>query len=465
MAWVAMDRVIRDAERFGLAAPIDRWRGVRDRMHAEVCAKGFDAARNSFTQSYGSPELDASLLLIPPTGFLPIDDPRVTGTIAAIERELVVDGFVLRYRTERSGDGLPPGEGAFLPCSFWLADAYALQGRTGEAKVLFERLLGLCNDVGLLSEEYDTGAHRLVGKFPQAFSHLSLIGSALNRPAATGDPGRARGVGVHEARVMIGVLDPQGPVAAAERMILLNATGIMLVVVLPVIVATIAFAWWFRASNARARYRPDWAYSGSVELVIWSIPAMVVILLAGVGWISSHELDPARKLDAAAPPLRIQVVSLDWKWLFIYPDQQVATVNDLVVPTGAPLEFTLTSASVMTAFFVPQLGSQIYVMPGMTTHLNLLAAHDGDFAGAAAHFSGNGFSDMHFVVHAVPDAEFKTWAARLHGAAPTFDPAAYATLSRAGTSVAVDRYGGLSGGMFDHILRSAVAMTTDRRAR
>jgi GH15 family glucan-1,4-alpha-glucosidase len=180
MAWVAMDRVIRDVERFGLAGPIDRWRDVRARIHAEVCSQGFSVSRNSFTQSYGSPELDASLLLIPQTGFLPIEDPRITGTIAAIERELVVDGFVLRYRTESADDGLPPGEGAFLPCSFWLVDAYALQGRTREAQALFDRLVGLSNDVGLLSEEYDTAARRLVGNFPQAFSHLALIGSALN---------------------------------------------------------------------------------------------------------------------------------------------------------------------------------------------------------------------------------------------------------------------------------------------
>jgi cytochrome o ubiquinol oxidase subunit 2 len=256
---------------------------------------------------------------------------------------------------------------------------------------------------------------------------------------------------------MTGVLDPQGPVAAAERLILLNATGIMLVVVVPVIVLTLAFAWWYRASNTRARYRPDWSYSGSVELVIWSIPAMVVILLAGVGWISSHELDPAHKLDGNAPPLRIQVVSLDWKWLFIYPDQKIATVNDLVVPTGTPLEFTLTSASVMTAFFVPQLGSQIYTMPGMASHLNLLASKDGDFAGEAAHFSGNGFSDMHFVVHAVSTANFQRWTAKLQGAGPTLDAAALTALARAGTAVAIDRYGGVAGPMFDRILRQSVA--------
>jgi cytochrome o ubiquinol oxidase subunit 2 len=262
---------------------------------------------------------------------------------------------------------------------------------------------------------------------------------------------------------MTGILDPQGPVAAAERLILLNATGIMLVVVIPVIVLTIGFAWWYRASNARARYRPEWAYSGGVELVIWSIPAMVVILLAGVGWISSHELDPARKLEGG-PPLEIQVVSLDWKWLFIYPDEHVATVNDLVVPTGTPLEFTLTSATVMTAFFVPQLGSQVYTMPGMTSHLNLLAARNGDFAGEAAHFSGDGFSDMHFVVHAVPLPEFRRWVGALRGAGPTLDTAAYDVLARTGTTVAIDRYGGVSGSMFDAILRQSGGMAADHAA-
>nr|WP_321986545.1 glycoside hydrolase family 15 protein [uncultured Lichenicoccus sp.] len=181
MAWVAMDRSIRDAEAFGLEAPLERWREVRDRMHAQICEQGFDAARNSFTQSYGRPDLDAALLMIPRVGFLPADDPRVAGTIAAIERELLVEGFVLRYRTdgEDAGDGLPPGEGAFLPCSFWLVGAYALQGRQGEAEALFGRLSALVNDVGLLSEEYDVGAGRLVGNFPQAFSHLALLIAAM----------------------------------------------------------------------------------------------------------------------------------------------------------------------------------------------------------------------------------------------------------------------------------------------
>jgi GH15 family glucan-1,4-alpha-glucosidase len=161
-------------------APLERWRQVRDRMHATICERGFDASRNTFTQSFGGSELDASLLLMPIVGFLPADDPRVRGTVAAIERELMADGLVLRYRTKTGVDGLPPGEGVFLPCSFWLADNYTQQNRDAEARALFERLLSLRNDVGLLAEEYDPQAKRQVGNFPQAFSHLALIGTALN---------------------------------------------------------------------------------------------------------------------------------------------------------------------------------------------------------------------------------------------------------------------------------------------
>lgn len=180
MAWVALDRTVRDVERFKLQAPLERWRQVRDRMHATICEQGFDKSRNTFTQSFGGGELDASLLLMPIVGFLPPDDPRVRGTVAAIERELMVDGLVLRYRTKAGVDGLPPGEGVFLPCSFWLADNYTLQNRDAEARALFERLLSLRNDVGLLAEEYDPQAKRQVGNFPQAFSHLALIGTALS---------------------------------------------------------------------------------------------------------------------------------------------------------------------------------------------------------------------------------------------------------------------------------------------
>ncbi|MDA0632883.1 glycoside hydrolase family 15 protein [Nonomuraea sp. MCN248] len=180
MCWVAMDRGVKYVERFGRTGPADRWRAMRDKIHAEICDKGFDRRRNTFTQSYGSHELDAALLLMPMLGFLPIDDPRVTGTVAAIERELMADGFVLRYPVADANDvdGLPGGEGAFLACSFWLVEVMAMQGRKEEAVELFDRLLGLRNDVGLLAEEYDPRYGRLVGNFPQAFSHVPLVHAA-----------------------------------------------------------------------------------------------------------------------------------------------------------------------------------------------------------------------------------------------------------------------------------------------
>jgi GH15 family glucan-1,4-alpha-glucosidase len=179
MAWVAFDRAIKDAEKLGLDAPLSRWREIREQIHRAVCEQGYSEKKKSFTQSFGSEELDASLLLIPQVGFLPIEDPRVAGTIAAVERELCRDGFVMRYHSESGADGLPPGEGVFLACSFWLADAWLRQGRNEEAKVMLDRLLALRNDLGLLSEEYDPGLKRQVGNFPQGFSHLSLVQTVL----------------------------------------------------------------------------------------------------------------------------------------------------------------------------------------------------------------------------------------------------------------------------------------------
>jgi GH15 family glucan-1,4-alpha-glucosidase len=180
MAWVAFDRAVKAVERYGLDGPVDRWRQLRVDVHEEVCHDGFDAGRNTFTQYYGSTELDASLLMIPLVGFLPADDPRVIGTVQAIERNLLRNGFVQRYQTKEHIDGLPSGEGVFLACTFWLADNYELQGRHEEARNLFDRLLGLCNDLGLLSEEYDPDARRQLGNFPQAFSHVMLINTARN---------------------------------------------------------------------------------------------------------------------------------------------------------------------------------------------------------------------------------------------------------------------------------------------
>jgi GH15 family glucan-1,4-alpha-glucosidase len=180
MAWVAFDRAIKSAQTWELPAPLEHWRTLRERIHADVCAHGYDGELGSFVRAYGTKELDASLLLLPAVGFLPPDDPRIRGTIAAVERALTVDGFVLRYDTRESDDGLQGGEGVFLACSFWLADAYLMCGRRDDAVALFERLLSLRNDVGLLSEEYDPRARRLVGNFPQAFSHLALVNTASN---------------------------------------------------------------------------------------------------------------------------------------------------------------------------------------------------------------------------------------------------------------------------------------------
>jgi len=180
MAWVAFDRAVRSIEEFGFEGPVEEWRAIRDQIHDEVCSLGFDAELGSFVQSYGSKEVDASLLLIPLVGFLPPSDPRIAGTVRQIEKQLLRDGFVLRYETHRVEDGLPSGEGAFLACSFWLADNYKLMGRDSEAEELLERLLQLQNDVGLLAEEYHVGEKRLVGNFPQAFSHVALVNTITN---------------------------------------------------------------------------------------------------------------------------------------------------------------------------------------------------------------------------------------------------------------------------------------------
>lgn len=180
MAWVAFDRAIKDVERFGLSGPVERWKHLREQLHAEICDRGFNPRRNAFTQFYGSDEVDAALLVMPAVGFLPVHDPRIVGTVAAIETDLLREGFVERYRTSSQVDGLPQGEGAFLLCTFWLADTYALMGRITDARRLFERLLAIRNDVGLLAEEYDPIAGRQLGNFPQAFSHLGLVNTARN---------------------------------------------------------------------------------------------------------------------------------------------------------------------------------------------------------------------------------------------------------------------------------------------
>jgi GH15 family glucan-1,4-alpha-glucosidase len=180
MAWVAHDRAARAVERYGMGGPAKQWRATADAIHRQVCEEAYDSERNTFTQAYGSKALDAAVLLIPQVGFLPADDPRVVGTVEAVQRELSVDGFVRRYLTEHVDDGLPDSEGAFLICSFWLADSLAMIGRVGEARAMYERLVALRNDVGLLAEEYDPVSQRMLGNFPQAFSHLGLVNTAFH---------------------------------------------------------------------------------------------------------------------------------------------------------------------------------------------------------------------------------------------------------------------------------------------
>jgi cytochrome o ubiquinol oxidase subunit II len=234
------------------------------------------------------------------------------------------------------------------------------------------------------------------------------------------------------------ILDPKGVVGLADKTIMIGSLAIMLAIVIPTITATLAFAWWFRGSNTKATYLPDFEYSGQLELLVWSIPLLTIMLLGGVAWIGSHVLDPAEPLQSDKPPLEIQGVSLDWKWLFIYPNQRVASVNQLVVPVGVPLHFSLTSASVMNAFFIPQLGSMIYTMNGMRTQLNLRADEPGTFHGLSSHFSGDGFSDMHFDVQAVPTDRFATWIDAARNAGPTLDANSYAALTS--QSVATSPY-------------------------
>jgi cytochrome o ubiquinol oxidase subunit 2 len=251
-----------------------------------------------------------------------------------------------------------------------------------------------------------------------------------------------------------GVLDPRGPIACANRQILLNSLGIMLAIVIPVIVATLGVAFWFRASNDRARYRPDFAYSGRLEMLVWSIPAMTVFLVGGVAWVGSHDVSPRKPIPSSVKALRVQVASLDWKWLFIYPDQGVASVNRLTIPVGTPISLELTSSGVMNSFFVPQLGSQIYTMAGMITHLHLLADDPGTYRGFSAQFSGEGFSDMHFDAEVVTGEKFAQWIEAARGAGPELNATTYANLAKPTATVAPFTYRSVEPGLFENILVS-----------
>ena len=260
-----------------------------------------------------------------------------------------------------------------------------------------------------------------------------------------------------------GVLDPKGPIAAAQRLIMLNSTGIMLAIVIPTILATLGTAYWFRASNTRARYMPDFAYSGRLELLVWSIPIMTVILVGGVTWIGSYDLDPPKPIASTEKPVSVQVVALDWKWLFIYPEQGIATVNQLTIPVGTPIRFELTSSGVMNSFFVPQLGGQIYTMAGMVTRLYLQADHAGTYRGMSANYSGAGFSDMYFKVDAVPADKFAQWVASTRTSGPALDAQSYADLAKPSQAVTPFTYRAVAPDLFNGILSnvSSVMQSSD----
>ena len=258
-----------------------------------------------------------------------------------------------------------------------------------------------------------------------------------------------------------GVLAPVGPVSGSQRIILFDSVVIMMCIVVPTILATLAFAWWFRAGNPRARRLPDWAFSGKIEVVTWSVPLLTIVFLGGIAWVGAHELDPARPLsppveDPKAKPLEVQVVALDWKWLFIYPDQGIASLNKLVIPAHTPVHFALTSASVMNTFFVPQLGSMIYVMNGMADQLNLQSDQEGTFHGLSGHYSGDGFSGMDFDTDALPKGGFEAWVAGAKGRGPQLDEAAYDKLAVQSTGNPPMTYGAVAPNLFFRVVKQQI---------
>jgi cytochrome o ubiquinol oxidase subunit II len=235
--------------------------------------------------------------------------------------------------------------------------------------------------------------------------------------------------------------------------------------VIPVVIATLGVAFWFRASNKRARYQPNFAYSGRLEMLVWSIPLMTVILVGGVAWIGAYDLDPPKPIVSSTKALKVQVVSLDWKWLFIYPELGVASVNQLTIPVSTPVSFELTSSGVMNSFFVPQLAGQIYTMAGMVTRLNMQADYAGTYRGMSANFSGDGFADMHFNVDALPPELFAQWLDSARGTGPVLDAQTYAGLVKPSEAVAPFTYRAITPGLFTSIRLSSVQSNDDAMYR
>ncbi|WP_205598188.1 ubiquinol oxidase subunit II [Caulobacter sp. 17J65-9] len=248
-----------------------------------------------------------------------------------------------------------------------------------------------------------------------------------------------------------GVMDPKGPVGQGNRQIIVDATLIMLFIVVPTILLALWMGWRYRASNTKAEYLPYWSFSGRIEAVVWAIPILVIMFLSGEIWIGSHKLDPFRPLESDQKPVEVQVVSLDWRWLFIYPEEGVASVNELVIPAGRPVHFSITSSSVMNTFFVPQLGSMIYAMNGMVSQLHLQADQPGEFRGISGQFSGDGFSDMTFKVRSLPADQYAGWVSATRGAGPVLDQTAYAGLTHQSRDTRPFTFGAVQPDLFNAI--------------
>lgn len=261
------------------------------------------------------------------------------------------------------------------------------------------------------------------------------------------------------------LLNPSGDIAAQEGQLIINSTLLMLLIIVPVIALTLLFAWRYRSSNREARYDPEWSHSTQLELVIWAAPLMIIIALGAMTWISTHTLDPYRPLDRIAPgrpvpahvePLVIEVVALDWKWLFLYPEQGIATVNEVAAPVDRPIQFKITSSSVMNSFYIPALAGQIYAMPGMETKLHAVMNAPGDYEGFSANYSGAGFSHMRFRFHGLSHADFDRWLARVKGSGQTLSRDAYLQLARPSEREPVRLYAAVEPGLYRSILNLCV---------
>jgi cytochrome o ubiquinol oxidase subunit II len=256
------------------------------------------------------------------------------------------------------------------------------------------------------------------------------------------------------------LFDPKGSIGAQEKTLIIVALGLMLLVVVPVIALALYFGWRYRASNHKAVYAPTWAHSTRIEIVVWTIPCVIVVLLAVLIWRTTHSLDPYRPLESSVKPVRVEVVALNWKWLFIYPDYGVASVNELAIPVGTPIDFTLTADSLMNSFFIPQLGSQVYVMAGMQTQLHLVAESPGTYLGMSAAFSGAGFSDMRFDTLATSRQAFDEWIRQAKRNGKSLDTLAYREMKADSIKNPVVRYGRVEPDLFDTVVDASMRATS-----